>query len=202
MYLFILLTHPNIGDSIGENIYIGVLTSLALSAFLFFADRRRDKKHIKKMQEAHNKTEVHNYITTLSEIAKQSDLKLVFNYPLTVQLLIERCNPKHYLSDSGRMAVAAELYSELISLDTKTNGDKRMVRHLRRLANEQLGVKLPAEDTYLILAKVFNPNNYLDENFDKEKLLACNKAISYIENNKADLRKLEQFAFKIGFIDI
>jgi hypothetical protein len=175
--------------------------------FLFFKNKRNDKKeevHAKEQEirnkEIRAKTEEEEYIETLKEIVNKTKERLVFDHSTTIELLKERCNPKYFLSDNDKTIVATEIYSNLLSLGSQY--DKLQVRRLIKRANEELGIKLPSEQAYLIMERVFNPLNCVDENFDKYYLLACNKAHLYIENNKEDLRKLEQFAYGIGFLEI
>lgn len=205
--IFLSLVHPSIGDSVGEKVFIAILTSIIISFFFFFKNKRDEKKEEMraKEQEIRNKEirarkEEDEYIETLKRIVKKTKERLVFDYPTTIELLKERCNPKYFLSDNDKTTVAAEIYSNLLSLGCQY--DKLQVRKLRKRANEELGIKLPSEQAYSILQRVFNPLNYIDENFDKNYLLACNKAHLFIERNKGDLRKLEQFAYKIGFLEI
>lgn len=192
--LILLKVHPNIGNTLGEKVFIGVLTGAVISLFLYLWNKREDKTAEIHEREA----EEQKYLKTLKLIVGNTSEKLIFDYPQTIQLLKERSNPKYFLNDNRKTIIATQIYSTLISIGD--HFDKRQIRLLRIKANEELGINLPSEHAYEVLTRVFNPLNYVDDNFDSEKLLACNWAHRYIENNKHNLRKLEQFANKIGFL--
>lgn len=207
--LCLILLYSSNNNSIGERFFIGVLSGLFLYIIFYFINKVKEDKETdrrNKIQEHFENKEEElqekNYYALLKEIATDSKLKLHFNYDTTISQLKEKCNPKYYIdkNDYSKLRIATEIYSELVS--AKEPLDKRKIRLLRVRANEQLGVMFSSEYAYNILNKVFNPNNFVDENFDADKLLACTKAHKYILENREDLRKLEQFAYKIGFLKL
>lgn len=208
-FIFCSWVHPNIGNSVGEKILIGVVCCILLEVIYLLSSKYNEKVKQKennasvlKTKEESEKIESDKYFKTLRDIASMGSEKISINYNETISQLKDKCNPKLFLEckDLGKLKKSAEIYSELIKLGD--NYDRLQVRKLRKEANEILGIYLPSGKTYETLKKIFNPKNFIDENFDKENLIACQRASIFIDENKNDLRKLEQFAHKIGILEI
>lgn len=173
---------------------------------LFYFINKNNNNRRDKIQAAFEKKDAEEkeveYYRLLREIAVNSRVKLNFNYEATISQLKEKCNPKYFINKNNftKLEIATEIYSELLSL--KEPLDKRQIRILRKRANEQLGIMLSSEETYKVLDNIFDPTKFVDENFEANKLLACTKAHEYILKNRSDLRKLEQFAYKINLLKL
>lgn len=196
-------------SSLGERFFVGALSGLVISIFVYFIGQRKAKKQEKRrtalqdiFEEKENLEREKQYFNTLKNIAEMSGSQLYFNYELTVSQLLEKCNPKYFIEskDCNKLGISTSIYSELLSIAKPY--DKEQIRKIRKRASEQLGVSLESEDTFKLLEKVFNPMNFVDENFEADKFLACSKAHMYILENRSDLRKLEQFAYKIGLLKL
>lgn len=205
-----LVAH-GIGNSIGEKVFIAMLTSIVISIFLFFWNKRTEKREARRERENFKReerqaqeaqTEEEEYFKTLYLIAFERKSEMLFDYDWTIKQLLDKCNPKCFLSPYSpeKVEIATRLFSRLKNLGN--NYDKREVRLIRKEANEKLNIELSSEKAYSLLTTLFNPSNYIDEKFDEKKLIACNKAFQHIEKYKTDLRKLEQFAYKIGILKI
>lgn len=114
---------------------------------------------------------------------------------------MDLCNPKNFLDpyQPDKLKISTDLYSSL--RDNESVYDKLVIRKIRIIADESLGIKLPSKDTYEIMKSIFNPANFVDDKFDKKRLIASSEAYKYINDNKDDLRKLEQFAYQIGLLE-
>lgn len=198
----ILTTAPGIGNSLGESIFVAIITGIVISLFLSLREKRADKEALKLEERENNLKYEKIYYNTLKSIVHDSGKTLFFDYGKTLHQLLEACNPKHYLEpyQPEKIDIATELYSKLRSM--KMPYKRIEIRRIRKQANEQLGINLPSQETYNLMVSIFNPKNFIDNNFNAEKLKACTQAYKYIEDNKNDLRKLEQFAYKIGLLKI
>lgn len=55
---------------------------------------------------------------------------------------------------------------------------------------------------YEKLHHIYNPTNYIGDNYDAEKLCVANNIYAQIENNKNNILVLEKIAIEIGLISI
>lgn len=199
MYLTILLI---LSLDIVEVFFTGALNGLIIGilSYIYFAVKEKKEKRKQKIIEA--KDHELSYYDTLQEIVNSKNVKMEFDYYSTYEELIELCNPKYYLEscDKERLSTAIDIYSKLLKCHPFK--DKGMIIKLRKEAVNNLQVKLNAKKCYCFLMELFNPAQYVDDNFDSVKLLACNKAYSFISENKNDLRALQNFALRIGLLKL
>ncbi|MDE6301047.1 MAG: hypothetical protein K2M19_04975 [Muribaculaceae bacterium] len=193
--LSIIAVAPGIDGPFGEKVFLAVITSLSVS-FLFYLMGRKGKASTTIDDEFG----IDDYYV-LKIIANDSRAKLEFDYEGTFKELKEKCNPKLYLEphQPQKLDIAANLFARINEIEN--NWNKLEIRKIRKKADEELGIKLSSEKSYRILIEIYDPKKYVDGQFDKDKLLACNRAYKYISENKNDIRKLEQFAKKVGILE-
>ena len=131
---------------------------------------------------------------------KSSGKVLWFDFGINHHHLIDGCNPKYFIdnSDLSKLKTATDFYTRLKSL--KSSDNPAYLLQIRKQAEEKLGIRIPCEDLYQTLCEVFNPQQFVDDNFDKDKLLASTRAFQYIKENKNDRRKLEKLAYVTGLM--
>ena len=194
-YFFIILkVAPNIGNSLGEKIFIGLITSLFIGVYVNYILKRREKRELKKEETEKKIKEEKQYNKTLKTIIEESSLILSPNINLIRQELIDKCNPKNFLNDTTlNLKKATELYERI-----RTIVDADEILNIRKIAQKELNIKIIDNDLLTILIDVFNPKNFIDNNFNKERLLCCNKAYNWVLENREDGILLEKFAYEIG----
>lgn len=197
----ILKVAPGIGNSLEEKIFIGVISSLLFSVIVSLITRKKEKKEFKRQVETYIKSEEEQYYNTLREIAYESEEKYIFNAELTLNELLEACNPKKFFEpyQPSKIEIANCIYSRLL-LEKDSILKKNSIQTYKLLhdiweeAETKLDIYLNSEKIHKILTEIFNLHNFIDENYDNRKLAAANKALRYIENNRGNRRVLEDFA--------
>lgn len=202
MFSLLCDVYPGSTNSVGESVFVGILTSIAFGVILWVVNQNSSKKENIKLEEHQKKVEKDKYLQTLKSIVKSSGMTISYDYDNTISQLTALCNPKNYLEpyQPEKLKIATELYTELKSISSPYN--KQQIRTINKKADEMLLIKLPSEDVFIVLKNIFNPQNFVDDNFDEQKLLASNKAYQYIFQNKNDLRKLQEFAYSCGVLDL
>lgn len=193
---YILLTvYPNIGNSLGEKIFIGVLTGLTIGLFFFFKDKRNARKESKRIEFENQEKGKRSYHDALHEIVNESNVGDIISIEEIRNLLIDQCNPKNFCEpfDTKKIEAATQIYVSLKSETWPLN-----IKTLWQLAENSLGVYLDSTSLYEILSKIYNPTNFVDENFDELKFRAANKAFSYINEHKDSLRELYDFCSSLN----
>lgn len=187
-----------INEPLGEEIFIGILTSITISIFFYIKYKVANRK-VTNMSQAE---EVGRNCEILKIIVSENNNYIKFCYEKNIIELLEKWNPKQFLEpyNPDKLRTSVELYAALRKLNLP--GDKRSVLHIRKIADEALDIKLNSEEMYTYMRDLFNPNNYIDSSFDKDKLVACSWASEYISENKEDIRKLEQLAYRIGLLKL
>lgn len=200
---YILLTvAPRIGNSLGEKIFIGVLTSITLSIIFIIVNNKKEKKLRKCEEQIQVDNQNKEYNETLKLIAAESNLRYKIVISQLLSELTEACNPKNYLEpyQPEKVDIANNLYQNLISLDIKRN----IYNHLLDIwanAEIKLNIRLSSDIIYHTLSEIYNPHKFVDNGFDANKLKCTNQASQYINENKNNRRILEQFAKAIGIIE-
>lgn len=112
------------------------------------------------------------------------------NYPNKYEELLDKCDPKHFMSpyDPRKVDIANELYSELLNTD---KGNITTLNELRKRAVTELGIKISTVRLYNELLTVCNPKQYTGETYDKELLSLSNLFYPLIPQNADDIFALE-----------
>lgn len=189
-YIVCSWVHPNIGNSVGEKILIGILTCAIIE--LFFVCKRKKKKA--REQNIRIKADNASYENLVRNIAQEyvsSMGHIKIDTEAIRALLVERCNPKNYIEEYNhhKLEAASKLYIKL-----KDTSIKIPLSQILAEAEKDLNIYLNSTDLYKKLEEIFNPANFTEDRFDEAKLMASNRAYKFIQDNRNSLRKLLEFA--------
>ncbi len=101
-----------------------------------------------------------------------------------------KCNPANYLNpyNAEKVDISNSIYSQL---DSNKNSVDLLIL-LRNQAINQLGISFSAKIIYEKLCSIYNPANFIGDNYNPEKLYAANKIYSIIQQNKDIVIELEK----------
>ena len=174
-----VLLYGRLGDD--GNIIVG-LVFLALSFLIWCFNRTKRKKSVK---ETARQDVVKENVRTPSGVE--------IDYSSLYEELAEKCNPSNLMIPyyANRVNASIAIYSQL----EKNRDDIYELIKLRNRAIKELGIKFSSRDLFEKLSRVFNPSNFMDENYDAVKLCEANKIYSQIQEYKDDIIELERIAF-------
>ena len=104
--------------------------------------------------------------------------------------LLEKCNPKKFMSpyNKEKVDIANRLYKLL--LDTNGFSDKILI-DIRNQAMQQLGIQISTKELYQKLLKYCNPENFMDP-YDFEAVQKANEYYALVEEYRNDVGELER----------
>ena len=191
MIIYILLA----SEPIGERIFIGALTGLVFSIIIFFYQRSKNKQVSKEHVEEVKKEIISNSKVTLSI----ENTKIPVNcYTSLFEELKEKCNPANFMNpyDAEKVEISNNIFSKL---DSNATNVQALIQ-LRNLAINKLGLSFSAKEIYEKLAEAYNPQKFVGENYDADKLHVANQIYSRIQNSKNSIIELEKIAQECGIV--
>ena len=156
---------------------------LAYSFFVWYFDRKMRKGSIKE--------------TTKQDVVKENIYTasgVEIDYSSLYKELTEKCNPSNLLHPYNANKVEASI-AIYFQLEKNKDNISELIK-LRDRAIKELCVKFSTQELFEKLSRVFNPSNFMDENYDAVKLCAANRIYSQIQAHKDDIIELEKIAFK------
>ena len=182
-------------EPIGERIFIGVLTGLVFSVIFFFYQRSKNKQASKEHIEEVKQEIISNSKVTLSI----ENTKIPVNcYTTLFEELKEKCNPANFMNpyDAEKVEISNNIFSRL---DSNATNIQALIQ-LRNLAINKLGISFSAKEIYDKLAEAYNPQKFVGENYDADKLHVANQIYSRIQNSKNSIIELEKIAQECGIV--
>lgn len=111
-----------------------------------------------------------------------------------------RCNPERYMEpyDPEKVRIANQLYSQIPIPNENNQVSAKVLKSIRNEAIELLGIKFSTEVLYNRLKDLCYPKNYMNENYDKEKLDIANELYQDVLKYAGDIVKLEELETAIS----
>ena len=184
-------------ETIGERMFIGVLTGLVFSVILFFYQRSKNKQASKEHIEEVKKEIISNSKVRLSI----ENTKIPLNcYTTLFEELKEKCNPANFMSpyDAEKVEMSNNIFSRL---DSNATNIQELIQ-LRNLAINKLGLSFSAKEIFEKLAEAYNPQKFVGENYDADKLHVANHIYSMIQSSQNNIIELEKIAQECGIVFI
>ena len=105
-----------------------------------------------------------------------------------------RCNPERYMEpyDPEKVRIANQLYSQIPIPNENNQVSAKVLKSIRNEAIELLGIKFSTEVLYNRLKDLCYPKNYMNENYDKEKLDIANDLYQEVLKHADDIIALER----------
>ena len=171
----------------GEEFFVGALTSLFFGIIIWIYNRNKTKKEIENTTRQ-----------VQQDIAKEARLNTVlfsskefdFDYSHLYGELVNKCNPSNYMNpyDPKKVEISNSIYSQL---KENQNNISELIK-LRNRAIKELNIEFSAKELFEKLSLIFNPSNYINENYDATKLYAANKIYAQIQDFKDNIIELER----------
>lgn len=178
-------------NTLGLEIISSILISLSLIFILKLIGIRKSKKDMdattKQVQQDIAKNALTN--TDLNSL-----YKLEYDYSYLYNELECKCNPSNYLHpyDPQKVEISNSIYSQL----KENKADFSELIALRNRAIKELNIEFSSKELYDILSQIFNPSNFMNENYDAVKLDATNQIYSQILKHKNNIVELERIAIE------
>lgn len=186
-------------QSIGERIFIGVVSSLFLSVVIYVRQQVQEKKKSKEYTEKQT-IEIQKKILTDSAITlSNNNFRIpVKCYSTLYEELKEKCNPINFMNpyDAEKINISNDIFSKL---DSCAKNIYQLIQ-LRNRAIRELGISFSSKEIYEKLSEAYNPIKYTRENYDSQKLKTANQIYSKIQSKKNDLIGLEEIARDCGIV--
>lgn len=162
-------------------------------------ERRRAKKEEEQSNLLRLQKQIANSLKTGTNTQEKSDEFIRAVYHNLYDELKSKCNPINFMKpyNAAQVNIANEIFSKL------NNTQKDDIRNLILLKNKAikgLGITYTNPKLYETLCNVYNPKNFMGENYDANKLNAANKLFAEIEKYKNDILSLESIAKRVGLI--
>lgn len=186
-----------LSEPIGERIFIGGLTGLVFSVIFFIYKRSKNKNALKEHIEEVKKDIVSNSKVTLSI----ENTKIPVNcYTTLFEELKEKCNPANFMSpyNAEKVEISNSIFSRL---DSNSKNIQELIQ-LRNLAINKLGLSFSAKEIFEKLAEAYNPQKFVGESYDADKLHVANKIYSRIQSSQNNIIELEKIAQECGIVFI
>jgi hypothetical protein len=177
----------------GERFFVGAIDGLILAVIIYFVQKRRKKKE-KKQYEKALKEEIYHESSLQTKFS--SNTIEVDYYNTLYDELKEKCNPANYMNpyNAEKVEISNQIYSQLDS-----NKDNiYFLIELRNLAIKKLGISFSAKELFEKLSMIYNPNNYIGEKYDADKLHVANQVYAKIQKISEDIVGLEKLAKENG----
>lgn len=178
-----------ISDSMGERFFVGAIQGLIGAIILYFWLRHSKKKE-KKQYEKALKEEI--YHDSSPQTTASSNTIEVDYYNTLYDELKEKCNPAIYMNpyNAEKVEISNQIYSQL---DSNKENVSYLIE-LRNLAIKKLGLSFSAKELFEKLSEIYNPNNYVGEKYDADKLHISNQIYAKIQKCADDIVELENIA--------
>lgn len=181
-----------------DRIFWAVVSGSVVVLLSYLIARHNRKKLVKKQDEDALRQEVVMDILLARELFNDHPFK-ADDDTLYAQMK-EKCNPANFLEpyDAKKVEVSNDIYSKL---DAAKNNEKGLMS-LRNRAIAELGVTYENPALYEKLSALFNPQNFVGDNYDAEKLRVANKYYAKVQKYKENLIELERIYYEINASDI
>lgn len=162
-------------------------------------ERRRAKKEEEQSNLLRLQKQIANSLKTSTNIQEKSDEFVSAVYHNLYDELKSKCNPINFMTpyNAAQVNIANEIFSKL------NNTQKDDIRNLILLKNKAikgLGITYTNPKLYEALCDLYNPKNFMGDNYDANKLNAANKLFAEIEKYQNDILNLESIAKRVGLI--
>jgi hypothetical protein len=177
--MILLYSHS---ESWGELFFIGAITSLGFSALMWIINKVKEKKNIKVETKQ-----------VQQEIVEEADkVTLKIDYSFLCDELKEKCNPSNFMApyEAKKVEISNSIYSQLTDEEIELSE----LIALRNRAIKELNISFSSQELYEKLSTIFNPKNFVNDNYDAVKLYVANKVYSQILESKNDIIELEKIA--------
>lgn len=162
-------------------------------------ERRRAKKEEEQSNLLRLQKQIANSLKASDNTQEKSDEFIRAVYHNLYDELKSKCNPINFMTpyNAAQVNIANEIFSKL------NNTQKDDIRNLILLKNKAikgLGITYTNPKLYETLCDLYNPKNFMGDNYDANKLNAANKLFAEIEKYKNDILSLESIAKRVGLI--
>lgn len=203
--IFILLSSAKSHQTLGDRIFFGFLSGVFLTIVVKLTGKWKKKREDKKtgkiqLEELQQKQKELAKSILMSNTANSNNNFTLIIYSNLYHELKQKCDPANFVSpyDHKKVEISNSIFSQLE--ENKYNIDALI--SLRNTAIVQLGISFSTNELYEKLHHIYNPANYIGDNYDAEKLCVANNIYAQIENNKNNILVLEKIAIEIGLISI
>lgn len=126
----------------------------------------------------------------MSEAAYSNNNFTLIIYSNLYDELNQKCNPANFMSpyDPEKVDISNSIFSQL----EENIYNVEILISLRNIAISKLGISFSTSELYEKLHHIYNPANYIGDNYDAEKLCAANNLYIQIESNKNNITVLEK----------
>lgn len=166
-------------------------------------ESEKRRKARKKEEELSNllreQKRIANSLKTSDNTQGKSDEFIRAVYHNLYDELKSKCNPINFMTpyNAEQVNIANEIFSKL---NNTQKDDIPNLILLRNKAIKGLGITYTNPKLYETLCNVYNPKNFMGENYDANKLNAANKLFAEIEKYQNDILSLESIAKRVGLM--
>jgi len=181
----------NVSESMAEKFLIGAINGLIVTVVIFFVQLFRKKKTEKLYDKDIKKGIISDTISTSTHTPYNNTIEVEYLNTLYDEL-IEKCNPANFMNpySSEKVDISNQIYSQL---EANKNNISVLIE-LRNQAINKIALSFSAKELYDRLCEIFNPNNYVGDNYDSKKLQVANKIYAKIQSLSSDIIGLEKIA--------
>ena len=174
-------------QSMGEEVFVGAISALFFSIIMWLFNKRKQKKDI---EETTKQVQQEIVKEVKENVCLASSIEI--DYSFLYKDLLDKCNPSNYMNpyDAKKVEISNSIYSQI---EENKNNTTELIK-LRNRAIKELNIKFSSELLFEKLTQVFNPSNFMNENYDAVKLYAANKVYSQIQDFKDNIIELERIA--------
>lgn len=174
-------------QSMGEEVFVGAISALFFSIIMWLFNKRKQKKDI---EETTKQVQQDIVKEAKENVCLASSIEI--DYSFLYKDLLDKCNPSNYMNpyDAKKVEISNSIYSQI---EENKNNTTELIK-LRNRAIKELNIKFSSEVLFEKLTQVFNPSNFINENYDAVKLYAANKIYSQILKYKDNIVELERIA--------
>lgn len=183
----------------GEASFVGALQGLLIAVFFYgisiYKKKQASKKHIKKedaLKDEEKKVIGQEIYNTSKESAPKDFTTNMDRLTNLYEELKSKCDPERFMNpyNAQKVDIANQIYSQI---EAAKNSEQKL-EILRNEAIKLLSITFSTDSLFYTLSEKFNPQKFMGENYDANKLKVANEIYSDILKNKNDIIKLEQIA--------
>ena len=176
-------------QSMGEEFFVGAMSAIFFSIIIWLFNKRKQKKGI---EETTKQVQQDIVKEAKENVCLASSIEI--DYSFLYKDLLDKCNPSNYMNpyDAKKVEISNSIYSQI---EENKNNTTELIK-LRNRAIKELNIKFSSEVLFEKLTQVFNPSNFINENYDAVKLYAANKIYAQILDNRNDIIELERIALE------
>ena len=191
MFAYIIL-YVGQTQSLDERVFIGALSGLVISIFIWLMNKRSAKKEQKEAELVKEQQTKQVQKEIALEVVSKHIYDDFLDYSNLYEELREKCNPSNYMNpyNAEKVEIANSIFSQLDGF--KDDVDTLVL--LRNQAINKLGLSFSSTALFNKLCDIYNPSNFMGKNYDAEKLSAANKIFAQIQQKKDDIIELERIA--------